>query len=746
MSSGNSQQTEAPSQPFSLFHIPATVLSTLHLSPRLNRLSRPQQQASARPAGQYSTPHVDSSSVEAVGQALASARVARAVCHTCGGMEFAGATEQRAHFKSLVHGENVGRKVAWRRENPDAEVGPSEYPWAPVAAAGSDDGELSDSERPQQPTAEEEDWATADTSPYLWFTQRSTGGEEEHSVATYGVNRRVLVPKGTHGVHVDAEQAEQELAQMQLAPAPVKTQEERRAEKKAAREAQRKQGSNPPLPAVDPQSSLWAFISSNGGFFAAAVFDNRTGTAIVHKAIQRYTTRRKQGGLQSRHDGAANSAGAQIRLYNERKLQEEIHDFVRRWAPLLERCTRVFVRVPRTSHRGFFAPEGSKCVLGWGDSRVRPVPVSVGRPTVTELQRVYRKITTVHLAHFDLAQPTPDVAPELASASAENSGTDSDHTLEPEPQPDLMEFLHSTAQRILNAGLSDEQIVAYLCDNLGTLLDAFSDPAMGLRYLWDVPGVQAQRTPTLLHLASLVGRKDLVGFLLDNGEDPTVTGGHDPIFAGPVAYEVAKDRDTRDAFRIYRFEHEGEADGIDWARARVPEPLSREQQQENQARAQEKKRREREKKRQRARQQKERKKEQQQPQPAEKDDEGELLDAALARRQQEESSLKHRVGDMSQSELRARMLSMAYTAWPATSDSPQEPPPRPVSPASQRAIDRELRFQAAERRRQAPIGNTGGCTHCGKSLHGIVPFEQFDWKCCSIDCLHSQQQLFGTNV
>ncbi|KAJ2076918.1 hypothetical protein H4R24_005433 [Coemansia sp. RSA 988] len=690
--------------------------------------------------------------------------------------------------------------MEWRENNADVDVGDNEYPWQPTKQddAGVEGGSISEWSESDNSLIEETgaretasvsiaqrsqrhlEVGSSEHSRFLWFTDGSSYiDQQEAEVAVYGVQRRVLLPKGTHGVHVDAGLVLQELRQMQLAPAVAKTQQELKEAKRA--EVERQQAISAAaigiskdssvgtsaaaanLPETDPQSSLWTMLSSDGGFFAAAVFENRSGEVLVHKTIQRYTTRRKQGGLQSRQDNAAghaaNSAGAQIRRHNERRLQEEVHQLLEEWRPLIKASTHVFVRVPRASRRGFFAPAETKgSVLEWGDPRIRAVPVAMGRPTLAELQRVYREIATVRMEQFDMSHPpTENVADEQSEALAEIKqdeldGSSSDHTLEPEPRPDLAAFLGLVAQMVSDMSQSDEQIVEFLCENLATLLDAFGDPAVELRYLGAAEGVQAQRTPTLLHLASSLGRKDVVGFLLDNGEDPTITNGHPPQYAGGMtAYEVAKDRATRDSFRIYRFEHEGEPDGIDWQRARVPEPLTREQQQENEAREAERRRKQRQKRTQRVRDQKERKQRAQQTARQENDEEDALLDKAVAENNKSkeagEYSLRRNVGGMSDGELRARMLSMATGAW-ASGASAAKPnkQPRAASPNTQRAIERELRFQAAERRRlghpppRSANNSTEGCTYCGKSLHGVVPFEQFDWKCCSTQCLHAHQE------
>ncbi|KAJ2725649.1 hypothetical protein GGI07_001149 [Coemansia sp. Benny D115] len=593
---------------------------------------------------------------------------------------------------------------------------------------------------------------------YLWFASDSTVtekgdvaiGQEQVLTEIYGIQRRILIPKGQHGVHVDGDQVMRDLVKLQLPPAPAKRPQ---LEAKNA------------VPAVSENSSVWVILATNGGFFAGAVFDNRSGSIVAHKTFQRYTTRRKQGGSQARNDStmgrAAKSAGAQIRRYNEQKLQEEIQELMQLWKEYLQSSTCVFVRVPRTQHRGFFGPAGdvSAQVMQWSDPRIRSIPVAMARPSLLELQRVYRDITTVKVRMVDaaaLAAPKPDTgagalkAAEAAradqdEAAAGQESEESDHTLEPEPRPDLLALLFHVAKMILDESQPDQQIIDYLNSTMARFLDALSDPAVGLRYLEDTDALKAHRTPTLLHLASQQGRVELVPFLMDHGEDPTITNGRPPLYAGGLtAYEIAKDRPTRDAFRVYKFEHSDDRDlAFEWQRARIPaEPLSREKQQENESKAREKKRREREK---RKAKEKERKGQQTRAKSeAEAADEKALSQAfeeknRIASSTSTRGSLKDNIHSFSGSELRARMLNMAYAsagAWGAATSS-SEPSrasgsvqdstgQRPVSPGTQRAVDRELRFQAAQRRQQqlqqpadgaaAASGTYGNSSSLGKRI------------------------------
>ncbi|KAJ1641889.1 hypothetical protein LPJ64_006204, partial [Coemansia asiatica] len=769
-------------------------------------------------------------------------------CNVCGGKEFASIEEQRRHYKTQAHESNLVRKLIWRREHPDVETVEGEYPWQPVLDDDNDDDEQSEQEDDGSAWSESDVSAVDDakdadnnelvvvlgnhgratmdaetlaeeleggrrkqlgwlerasgessdedededegrsrhksknydsSSPWLWFAASDQiTNDQTPTVAVYGIHRRILVPRGQHGIHTSSDQILRDLRAMQLPVAPKQLQLEHKN--------------------LDDSSSIWVILATNGGYFAGAVFDNQTGLVIAHKTFQRYTTRRKQGGSQMRQDNAmgrlANSAGAQIRRYNEQKLQEEIRELMVQWREYLRMSSCVLVRVARTQQKGFFGlPKGdgggAGQVLQWSDPRVRSVSVPMGRPTLAELQRVYRELTTVRIRTAqrsevfenckvkgnggdDKTNDSQELQPEQIPDTAVTGDSESEHTLDAEPRPDLLAFLHHVAKMImsLEETFTDQQIVDYLDQNISQLLDALSDPAIGLRYLQDTEMIQAHKTPTLLHLASSLGRFELVPYLMDHGEDPTVTNGWPPLFAnGQTAFEVARDQATRDAFFAYRLENLGDADNaIEWQRSGMPDKEQEQEQQrdlEHEARVREKKRRERERKKAREKA----KKQQKAQEDSERADDAALEQAQSENKKSTKPRKEKKLESLSQSELRARMLSMAYASagsWGSSSPSSAQAvgstnananaktEQRPVSPDTQRARDRELRFQAAERRRlqqqqnqdqNQNLRNTGECTHCGKLLHGLVPFEQFDWKCCSLKCLQDHRTLMNNN-
>jgi hypothetical protein len=133
------------------------------------------------------------------------------------------------------------------------------------------------------------------------------------------------------------------------------------------------------------------------GHFAGAIFkcqDPAKGQSklvtVVQKTFHRYTTRRKQGGSQSANDnksGAANSAGAQIRRYNETALEAEIKELLISWKTQLNACDLVFVRINPTQRRIFFFDQS---VLDYRSFRVKSIPFTTRRPTFSELERIFK--------------------------------------------------------------------------------------------------------------------------------------------------------------------------------------------------------------------------------------------------------------------------------------------------------------------------------------------------------------------
>ncbi|KAL8717218.1 MAG: hypothetical protein Q9225_005515, partial [Loekoesia sp. 1 TL-2023] len=294
--------------------------------------------------------------------------------------------------------------------------------------------------------------------------------------------------------------------------------------------------------------------------------EERQAAVIAHKTFHRYTTRRKQGGAQSSNDsakGAAHSAGASIRRYNEVALESEIRAILAEWKHFIDRSQLIFVRATGTSNRRtLFGPyEGQ--VLHHNDPRNRGFPFSTRRATQAELMRSFVELTRVKISEVDEAA--------LAAASSLQT-TQQQHqhistpppTKPPPPQPSKEEeslLLHTSQLQALIRRSKAPALLSYLATN-----------SLPPDFRFHPPTAQAHHhAPTPLHLAASSNSPAVVVALLTKaGADPTIRNEE-----GKTAFELAGERATRDAFRIARSEL-GEEKWY-WSDARIPPPLTKEE-------------------------------------------------------------------------------------------------------------------------------------------------------------------------
>ncbi|RKO84866.1 hypothetical protein BDK51DRAFT_43923 [Blyttiomyces helicus] len=306
-----------------------------------------------------------------------------------------------------------------------------------------------------------------------------------------------------------------------------------------------------------------------GGHFAGAVFNCKTRKAIVHKTFHRYTTRRKQGGAQSSNDGAkgaAHSAGASIRRYNEQALQNEIRELLVQWKSYLAKSDLIFVHAPGASRRIVFY---DTTVLDASDERVRSFPFTTRRPTFTELERCLKELTTVRMQEMSAAEEAPAPSPKPPASKPKAPAT-------PPPTEPTEPEVHAPHPAL--AKLAD------LCrrGKVDLLQSLLAPPTDINERLPDDLGV------TLLHIAAAGGHPETVTVLLDAGADPTIRS----LRRGARAYDVASTKDARDAFR--RFVARA-PDRWDYKAAGVPGPLTDEMEAKQRERDREKRKKQKEK-------------------------------------------------------------------------------------------------------------------------------------------------------
>ena len=315
---------------------------------------------------------------------------------------------------------------------------------------------------------------------------------------------------------------------------------------------------------------------SGGGHFAGMIVslcprmgvangvEQRQAIVIAHKTFHRYTTRRKQGGSQSANDsakGAAHSAGASIRRYNEQALEVEIRALLTEWKELINKSQLIFFRATGSSNRRtLFGPYDGQ-VLRHNDPRNRGFPFSTRRATQAELMRAFLELTRVKISEVDeAALAAAEAAEQEREAAASKSATVTSKPATPKPSKEEEALLLHTSQlQALIRRSKAPAVLSYLSSNFLTPDFEFHPPETQANHHASTP----------LHLAASVNSPAVVLALLSKaGANPAFPNGE-----GKPAFDVTGDRATRDAFRIARSEL-GE-DRWDWSSAHCPPPLSK---------------------------------------------------------------------------------------------------------------------------------------------------------------------------
>lgn len=327
--------------------------------------------------------------------------------------------------------------------------------------------------------------------------------------------------------------------------------------------------------ASGPQSFLCMI---GGGHFAGMIVslapkiykkagrvEERQAVVIAHKTFHRYTTRRKQGGSQSSNDsakGAAHSAGASIRRYNEAALEADIRAVLAEWRSLIEKSEFVFLRATGSSNRRILFGPYDDQVLRPNDPRNRSFPFSTRRATQAELMRAFVELTRMKVSNVDEAALAAAAAQEVERhARSTIAQTTPSKPLPPKFSKEEEEAsLHTSQLQALIRRSKVPATLAYLSTNNLSPDFMFFPPTTKANYHASTP----------LHLAASINSHAVVLALLTKaGANPSSLNGE-----GNPPFDLAGDRSTRDAFRLARSEI-GE-DRWDWnLTAHCPPPLSK---------------------------------------------------------------------------------------------------------------------------------------------------------------------------
>lgn len=138
--------------------------------------------------------------------------------------------------------------------------------------------------------------------------------------------------------------------------------------------------------------STWIILLCHGGRFAFALY--KAGVMQESKSIRRYVQRKKQGKRQVNQDrkgNTASSAGSYIRRFHERRLEEDIQEYLLSVSNLVQSADIILVHAPGVNRNHVFF---SSSPLQLSDSRIRSIPITTRSATYTELEHIFFKLST----------------------------------------------------------------------------------------------------------------------------------------------------------------------------------------------------------------------------------------------------------------------------------------------------------------------------------------------------------------
>lgn len=289
------------------------------------------------------------------------------------------------------------------------------------------------------------------------------------------------------------------------------------------------------------------------GRFAAAVYQQ--DTCLQHTSSTRYTVRKGQGKAQSSQDAQRRpkSMGSQLRRAGEQALKQDVQQTLEKWKQYIDAAALILVAAPKTMRATLFETLDKK------DSRLRHIPLDVGRPTMEATQIVQQVMMTVWVGEWDPKSVNESHiettnSNQLPPIVKENANTPSTTSVPPEPEILPLTDLHMAARDA----------------NLPRLLELLHEAQQGLLPLLPnvVNAAAGYDFMTPLHFASEAQADACISALLIQGRaDPTRLDAR-----RRVPYFLATVDKTREAFRTARAVL-GE-DACDWEAAKVGPPLT----------------------------------------------------------------------------------------------------------------------------------------------------------------------------
>ena len=287
-------------------------------------------------------------------------------------------------------------------------------------------------------------------------------------------------------------------------------------------------------------------------------------------------------------------------MYNERALKLEVRELLEAWSDWILQSECVFLHAPGNNKRTVFYEDS---IISRVDREgfLRSFPFMTKRPTLTEIKRAYQELTTLKIMQppkegqlNEGVGQTVVIAPRTVSHIPVGVASIAAGTETVKTKPVSTRSVSTPLLKLVEM-VKKGRVEAIDNHFARTGLDPSQMLPKSSRQEYD-----QRRTPTLLHLASFHGQSQVVQQLLEkHGVDPTATipslikrmdktleSVSDELLDLAIttkpwtAYDVAKDKETRNAFRRAMARM---PDAWDWTGlARVPSALTPEMEAESQ--------------------------------------------------------------------------------------------------------------------------------------------------------------------
>lgn len=338
-----------------------------------------------------------------------------------------------------------------------------------------------------------------------------------------------------------------------------------------------------------------AVLILRSGRFSGAIFDDsrQPGALVAHKAFRRYTVRAKAGGGQSSHDkagGKARSAGAMLRRYGEKALEEDVQNLLTSWVDYLDSCGLILIATTKTMRPMLFDSEESKglTLLRKDDHRVVGVPFAVDKPTLASAEYIHSRV--IQAVFSPPSEDLHDICTILEEEEQEAEAAEAVAVKEKAEAviPSLPPCLPSQQLIVACETMADAEICKVIDDlhSKCTEGDGHVDEE-GHDWTWatiiNYPN-SMEDLSTALHIASRRGLIDTIESLLELGANPERED-----VRGRTAYFLCGSKEGRNAFRRARALLGEEA--WNWSITGVPEALTDEKVKLQRAKDKEKKKR-----------------------------------------------------------------------------------------------------------------------------------------------------------